>query len=156
MRCLKSFGERIASRDPDRQTAESRIRIALMNRFNALGQAKIERGAKDYRGKGMLVSKTTCATTRIVPLSQAWRHVQLSQNRREEYGPSYVSEHVKMRHRSYRRKPPWWFPECDHGDDQRQLHHSTGRHHGRTRLARKPARRKACMMRQSSRWAARS
>ena len=52
MRCLKSFEERIASRDPDRQTAESRIRIALMNRFNALGQAKIERGAKDYRGKG--------------------------------------------------------------------------------------------------------
>jgi len=63
MRCLKSFGERIASRDPDRQTAESRIRIALMNRFNALGQAEIERGAQDYRGKGMLVSKTTCATT---------------------------------------------------------------------------------------------
>lgn len=52
MRCLKSFGERIASRDPDRQAAELRIRIALMNRFNALGQAKIERGAKDDRGKG--------------------------------------------------------------------------------------------------------
>ena len=37
MRCLKAFGERIASRDPDRQTAEIHIRIALMNRFNALG-----------------------------------------------------------------------------------------------------------------------
>jgi len=36
---LKSFGERIASRDPDRQTAEVHIRIALMNRFNALGTA---------------------------------------------------------------------------------------------------------------------
>lgn len=43
MRCLKSFGERIASRDPDRQTAEVHIRIALMNRFNALGTADIER-----------------------------------------------------------------------------------------------------------------
>lgn len=43
MRCLKSFGERIASRDPDRQTAEIHIRIALMNRFNALGTAEIER-----------------------------------------------------------------------------------------------------------------
>ena len=43
MRGLKSFGERIASRDPDRQTAEIHIRIALMNRFNALGQAEIER-----------------------------------------------------------------------------------------------------------------
>ena len=45
MRCLKSFGERIASRDPDRQTAEIHIRIALMNRFNALGTAEIERVA---------------------------------------------------------------------------------------------------------------
>ena len=41
MRCLKSFGERIAARDPDRQTAEIQIRITLMNRFNALGTAEI-------------------------------------------------------------------------------------------------------------------
>ena len=45
MRCLKSFGERIASRDPDRQAAEIHIRVALMNRFNALGTAEIERVA---------------------------------------------------------------------------------------------------------------
>ena len=45
MRCLKAFGERIASRDPDRQTAEVQIRVALMNRFNALGTAEIERVA---------------------------------------------------------------------------------------------------------------
>ena len=45
MRTLKSFGERIASRDPDRQTAGIHIRIALMNRFNALGTAEIERVA---------------------------------------------------------------------------------------------------------------
>ena len=43
MRCLKSFGERIASRDPDRQTAEVHIRIALMNRCTALGTAEIKR-----------------------------------------------------------------------------------------------------------------
>lgn len=43
MRCLKSFGERIASRDPDRQAAEIHIRVALMNPFNALGQAEIKR-----------------------------------------------------------------------------------------------------------------
>ena len=42
---LKSFGERIASRDPDRQTAEVHIRVALMNRFNALGTAETERVA---------------------------------------------------------------------------------------------------------------
>lgn len=41
MRCLKAFGERIAARDPDRQTAEIQIRIALMNRLAALGTAKI-------------------------------------------------------------------------------------------------------------------
>lgn len=45
MRNLKSFGERIVSRDPDRQTAEIHIRVALMNRFNDLGTAEIERVA---------------------------------------------------------------------------------------------------------------
>lgn len=45
MRCLKAFGERISARDPDRQTAEIRIRIALMNRFSALGTAEIVRVA---------------------------------------------------------------------------------------------------------------
>ena len=43
MRCLKAFGERITARDPDRQTAEIQIRIALINRSNALGTAEIER-----------------------------------------------------------------------------------------------------------------
>ena len=45
MRCLKAFGERIAARDPDRQTAEIQIRVALMNRFSALGTAEIIRAA---------------------------------------------------------------------------------------------------------------
>ena len=45
MRCLKAFGERIAARDLDRQTAEIQIRIALINRFNALGTAEIVRVA---------------------------------------------------------------------------------------------------------------
>lgn len=45
MRGLKSFGERIAARDPDRQVAEIHIRVALMNRFNALGTAEIVRVA---------------------------------------------------------------------------------------------------------------
>ena len=43
MRGLKSFGDRIMAREPDRQTAEVHIRIALMNRFSALGQAEIMR-----------------------------------------------------------------------------------------------------------------
>ena len=42
---LKAFGERIAARDPDRQTAEIQIRVALMNRFNALGTPEIVRVA---------------------------------------------------------------------------------------------------------------
>ena len=45
MLCLKSFGDRIAARDPDRQAAEIHTRIALMNRFSALGQAEITRVA---------------------------------------------------------------------------------------------------------------
>ncbi|MBL3597694.1 IS5/IS1182 family transposase, partial [Rhodovulum sulfidophilum] len=42
MNRLKLFGERIMSRDPDRQTAEIQIHIAIMNRFSALGRAEIE------------------------------------------------------------------------------------------------------------------
>jgi hypothetical protein len=45
MRRLKSFGERIASRDPDRQAAEIHTRVALLNRFSALGRAEITRVA---------------------------------------------------------------------------------------------------------------
>ena len=45
MRCLKAFGERIAARDPDRETAEIHIRVALTNRFSALGTAEIVRVA---------------------------------------------------------------------------------------------------------------
>lgn len=41
MRCLKALGERIAARGPDRQTAAIQIRVALMNRFSALGTANI-------------------------------------------------------------------------------------------------------------------
>jgi hypothetical protein len=37
MNCLELFGERIMSHDPDRQTAEIQISIAIMNRFPALG-----------------------------------------------------------------------------------------------------------------------
>lgn len=45
MKCLKAFGACIASRDPGRapKTAEAQICIALMNCFNALGAAEIER-----------------------------------------------------------------------------------------------------------------
>ena len=43
MRCLKAFGERIAARHSDSQTAKIQIRAALMNRVSALGTAKIVR-----------------------------------------------------------------------------------------------------------------
>ncbi|MBL3594345.1 IS5/IS1182 family transposase, partial [Rhodovulum sulfidophilum] len=37
MNRLKLFGERIMSRDPDRQTAELQVRIAVLNGYTALG-----------------------------------------------------------------------------------------------------------------------
>ena len=52
MKCLKAFGERIASRNPDRQTAEVQIRVALINRFNALGTAEIKHVARDQWERG--------------------------------------------------------------------------------------------------------
>ena len=45
MGCLKSLRDRIMAKDPDRQTAEIHTRIALMNRFSALGRAEITRVA---------------------------------------------------------------------------------------------------------------
>ena len=39
MNCLKLFGERIRSRNPDRLTAEIQIRNAIINRTSVLGRA---------------------------------------------------------------------------------------------------------------------
>ncbi len=41
MNRLKLFGERITTRASDSQTVEIQIRIAIMNRFSALGRAEI-------------------------------------------------------------------------------------------------------------------
>ena len=43
MNRLKLLGDRIVSRDPERQVAEVQIRIAIMNRCSAMGMAEIER-----------------------------------------------------------------------------------------------------------------
>lgn len=41
MRRLEASGEGTAARDPDRQTADIQIRVALMNRFSALATTEI-------------------------------------------------------------------------------------------------------------------
>jgi hypothetical protein len=41
MHCLIASGERIATRDPDRQTAEIQIHFVLINHFNALSAAEV-------------------------------------------------------------------------------------------------------------------
>ena len=43
MNRLMLFGERIVSRNPDRQVAEIHIRLAIMNHCSAMGMAEIER-----------------------------------------------------------------------------------------------------------------
>ena len=47
LKCAASSpqAKRIASRDPHRQAAKIHTRIALMNRFSALGQAEVVRVA---------------------------------------------------------------------------------------------------------------
>ena len=37
MNCMKLLGQKLLSRDFDRQTAELQARIAILNRFTALG-----------------------------------------------------------------------------------------------------------------------
>lgn len=54
MRCLKAFGERTATSNPDRQTAEIRIRVALIFRFNAFGSAEVARVARHKKGNGQV------------------------------------------------------------------------------------------------------
>ena len=63
MRRLKAFGERIASRDPNRQAAEIHARIALLNRFPALGQAEITRVVRTQGDRGRLGPSPSYATT---------------------------------------------------------------------------------------------
>lgn len=67
--CLRAFGERIAARDLARQTAEIQIRIALINRFSALGTAKIVRVEVMTTGKGgiMFQAVVTASTPIIGP-----------------------------------------------------------------------------------------
>lgn len=48
------LGERIAARNPDRQSAEVHIRNALMNRFSTLGAAENVRAARPRWGNGKL------------------------------------------------------------------------------------------------------
>ncbi len=57
MRRLKSFGERIMARDPDRQTAEIHLRIALMNRFSAPEHGRDHAHGLNQRDKGQLRSQ---------------------------------------------------------------------------------------------------
>ncbi len=37
MNCMKSLGQKLMARGFDRQTAELQVRIAILNRFTALG-----------------------------------------------------------------------------------------------------------------------
>ena len=67
MRCLKAFSELMAARDPDRQTAEIQIRVALMNPFNAVGTAEIVRVAWPQLGKGKSASGGSYATCITAP-----------------------------------------------------------------------------------------
>ena len=46
MRCLKSVGERIAARDPDRRPAKLHIRVVPIDRSDALGTAEVVRVAR--------------------------------------------------------------------------------------------------------------
>ena len=52
MRCLKSFGEPIAARDPDRQTAEIHIRLVRIDRLVALGLRQERPRRPNLKGTG--------------------------------------------------------------------------------------------------------
>ena len=49
LRFVKAFGERVAASYPDSQANKIQIHVALVNRFLALGTAKIVRVARFWR-----------------------------------------------------------------------------------------------------------
>ena len=51
MRCFKLPGERVMSRDFDRQVAALQIRAAILNRFTALGTPITQRAGQGCQGK---------------------------------------------------------------------------------------------------------
>jgi hypothetical protein len=81
MRCLKAFGERIAARDPYSQTAEIQIRVALMNRFLALGTAEIVRVASCSRGKGLSRLRRELRNNAVLQMSMIGRPSKASSGR---------------------------------------------------------------------------
>jgi chromosome condensin MukBEF MukE localization factor len=81
MRCLKLLGERVMSRDFDRQVAELQIRAAILNRFAALGTPITKRAGQVCPGDGILRlsadlrKKAGAGSSRDLP-----RHYSLSVN----------------------------------------------------------------------------
>jgi hypothetical protein len=69
MRGLKSFGERIAARDPDRQTAEIHIRVALMDRFNAIAPPRSSAWPETEGERGTHASSRLSTTMPIFVVS---------------------------------------------------------------------------------------
>jgi len=51
MNCLKAFGDRALSQEPDRQAADIPARIAILNRCNALGFAEFAANACAHTGR---------------------------------------------------------------------------------------------------------
>ena len=62
----------MAARDPDLQTAEIHIRLALINRCNGLGTAEIARAGLSLTEKGSYASRVCYATTPIPRAIELW------------------------------------------------------------------------------------
>jgi hypothetical protein len=64
---LKSSGARIAAQDPDRHTAEIRIRVARINRFNAFGTPGSSAWPEPDRERGTHAQARLSATIPLAP-----------------------------------------------------------------------------------------
>jgi hypothetical protein len=66
MNCMKLLGQKLMARDFDRQTAELQVRIAILNRFTALGIPVTQPVAKPRQGKGKFGLQAFCATRPVL------------------------------------------------------------------------------------------
>ena len=68
MNCIKLLDQGLMARDFDRQVAELQVRIAVLNRYTALGIPITEPVAKSVRGKGKSAQTPICATEPVLSL----------------------------------------------------------------------------------------
>ncbi|MFC0281738.1 transposase, partial [Falsigemmobacter intermedius] len=72
MNCIKQLGQRLMAKAFDRQVAEVQVRVAILNRFTALGTPITAAVACLHGGKGLFTQKSIYATCITAPCARGY------------------------------------------------------------------------------------